>query len=205
MTESEAPPDRAPLYIALVHFPVYNRQQAVVATSITNLDVHDISRAARSYGLAGYFLVTPVEAHQWMANRIIQHWDEGWGATYNPSRRKALSVAQPVSDLVTVQERIAGEHQGTPPIFVATSCHRFPNSLTFSQLRQQLETNLQQPYCLVLGTGHGLHAEVLTGCDMILEPIRGAARDGYNYLSVRSAASIMFDRLCSPDRGDGQK
>lgn len=196
MSES---PQRARLYVALVHYPVYNRHRAVVATSITNLDVHDISRAARSYGLAGYFLVTPVEAHRWMAGRIIQHWDEGWGAEYNPSRKKALAVAQPVTDLVAVQQQIMDENEGTTPLFVATSARRFPNSVTFREMRRRLETDSSQPVCLVLGTGHGLHSEVMADCDLILEPIHGAAIDGYNHLSVRSAASIMFDRLCSPD------
>jgi hypothetical protein len=166
-----------------------------VATSITNLDIHDISRTARSYGLAGYFMVTPVEAHRWMARRIIKHWDEGWGATYNPHRRTALSVAEPVPDLTTVLETIETQ-TGQAPLFVATSCHRHPKSVTFPEIRHHLRTQTQ-PLCLVLGTGHGLHQELIAECDMILEPIPGAAPDGYNYLPVRSAAAIMFDRLCS--------
>ena len=32
-----------------------------VATAITNLDVHDIARSSRTYGLGGYFVVTPIE------------------------------------------------------------------------------------------------------------------------------------------------
>jgi hypothetical protein len=201
VTESSPSPAVARLYLALVHFPVYDRRRDVVATSITNLDVHDISRAARSYGLAGYFLVTPVEAHRWMAGRIIRHWDEGWGAEYNPSRRKALAVATTVTDLGVVHQQITEENGGTPPIFVATSARRFPNSVTFRELRSRLHQEPNQPVCLILGTGHGLHSEVMADCDLILEPIAGGAPDGYNHLSVRSAASIMLDRLCSPDYG----
>jgi hypothetical protein len=134
-----------------------------------------------------------------MAGRIIQHWDEGWGAEYNPSRRKALSVAKPVSDLAAVQAEIAADNNGIAPHFVATSARQFPNSITFDGLRRLIKEQPTQPICLVLGTGHGLHSEIMAECDYILEPIRGAAPDNYNHLSVRSAASIMFDRLCSPD------
>jgi hypothetical protein len=42
-------------------------------------------------------------------------------------------------------------------------------------------------------TGYGLADTVLEQADALLEPIRG--RDGYNHLSVRSAAAILFDRL----------
>ncbi len=52
------------VYCALLHYPVKDREGAVVTTAVTNLDVHDIARSARAYGLKGYFIVTPIEAQR---------------------------------------------------------------------------------------------------------------------------------------------
>src|SRR4051812_37001797 len=38
---------RARVAIGLLHYPIYDRSKKVVATNITNLDVHDIARACR--------------------------------------------------------------------------------------------------------------------------------------------------------------
>ena len=35
----------APLYLALLHFPVYDKNGQVVTTAVTNMDIHDIARA----------------------------------------------------------------------------------------------------------------------------------------------------------------
>lgn len=32
------------LSIALIHYPVYDKNHDIVATAVTNLDIHDISR-----------------------------------------------------------------------------------------------------------------------------------------------------------------
>jgi len=52
------------------------------------------------------------------------------------------------------------------------------------------------PVCLIFGTGHGLHPEVLELADAVLEPIHGPTE--FNHLSVRSAVSIYLDRLLAP-------
>ena len=48
-------------------------------------------------------------------------------------------------------------------------------------------------YLLLFGTGWGLTEEVMNSSKYILEPIRGNTK--YNHLSVRSAVSIILDRL----------
>jgi tRNA (guanine37-N1)-methyltransferase len=48
---------------------------------------------------------------------------------------------------------------------------------------------------IVLGTGWGLAPSVHARAHARLEPIRSPRADGYNHLSVRAAAAIMFDRL----------
>jgi tRNA (guanine37-N1)-methyltransferase len=50
-----------------------------------------------------------------------------------------------------------------------------------------------RPVLLILGTGWGLAPQILDDVDAVLEPIHGV--NGYNHLPVRSAASILMDRL----------
>ncbi|MBX7246253.1 MAG: RNA methyltransferase [Candidatus Sumerlaeaceae bacterium] len=180
------------VYAVLLHYPVTDKQGDVVSTSITNLDIHDISRASRTFGLKRYFLVTPIEPQQWLAKRIIHHWDEGWGSTYNPNRKDALGIIEVASDLGAVSTIIA-EISGAQPKWVTTSAKSYPNSVTFSQMRSIIESDDGPPICLMFGTGWGIHPEIMLESDYVLEPIRGAG--DYNHLSVRSAASIIFHEL----------
>jgi hypothetical protein len=182
----------ARVFAALIHYPVMDKHGKVVATSITNLDIHDIARASRTYGIERYYLVTPIEAQHWLARRIIAHWEEGWGAKYNPNRKQALGVVEVKTDMRAVEEDIASLC-GAPPRWIATSARQFPNTIGFADLRRRLESEEGTAYCIVFGTGHGLHPELMLEADLILEPIHGPT--DYNHLSVRSAASVIFDRL----------
>ena len=67
------------LYLALVHYPVKDRAGATVTTSVTNLDVHDIARSARTFGLCRYYVVTPIELQHVLVRRILEHWTTGAG------------------------------------------------------------------------------------------------------------------------------
>ncbi len=82
------------LYLGLVHHPIYDKRKEVVATAVTNFDVHDIARCARTFGLGGFFVITPLESQVQLVERIIRHWVEGAGATYNPTRKESLSLVQ---------------------------------------------------------------------------------------------------------------
>ena len=66
---------RAPVYVALLHHPVYDKNGQVVTTALTNMDIHDIARSGCTYGLGAFFVVTPVKALQKLALKIIEHWD----------------------------------------------------------------------------------------------------------------------------------
>jgi len=72
------------LYVALTHYPVVNKNGNVIASALTNLDLHDISRAAKTYGLKSFFVVTPLEDQKELAERIISHWTDGFGSAFNP-------------------------------------------------------------------------------------------------------------------------
>jgi hypothetical protein len=179
------------LYLALVHYPVSNKKGEVVATSITNLDIHDLARSAKTFGAQGVFFVTPVPSQQWFARRIIVHWSKGVGAVYNPTRKEALELVRLVDDLSAVADAIRAE-TGRDAHFVATTAKQRPNAIGFADLRRRIETS-DEPYCLIFGTGWGLQAELFEQVDFVLEPIRGAS--DYNHLSVRAAVAIVLDRL----------
>lgn len=179
------------LAIALLHYPVYNKHHEVVTTALTNLDQHDIARSSKTFGLDRFYIVTPAEEQRRLAERISGHWQEGWGADYNPDRRSALEI---VRVCPTLQSAIEDFQKGfVKQVKVAiTGAAQRPGSISLSALRQLLD-DVEQPYLLILGTGWGLTDECFEAADHILEPIAG--NGSYNHLSVRSAAAIMLDRL----------
>jgi hypothetical protein len=180
------------VYISLLHYPVYDKNGRVVSTAVTNLDIHDIARMSKTFGLAGYFLVTPVDDQREMVQRILQHWLAGPGRDYNPVRREAFHTVKVVPDLASVVGEIE-RLEGKRPYTVGTSAREGDSRLSFADLRRRIENSDSDPILLVLGTGWGLEQSFIESLDTILEPIRG--RGEFNHLSVRSAAAIMVDRL----------
>ncbi len=185
------PKSSAPVYLALLHYPVVDKNGKTVATAVTNIDIHDLARSSRTYGLEGFFVATPIEALRALAHRIIDHWDTGFGATYNPNRKDALSIVRMAPDLDGVILDIEKE-AGEKPVVVVTSARRSPNSVGFEEYRAGL-ARVDRPQLLVLGTGWGLAPEVMERADLRLDPIEGAGE--YNHLSVRAAGAIILDRL----------
>lgn len=182
---------RRKIYAALIHYPVVDKRGTLVSTSVTNLDIHDISRSARTYSLDGFYLITPIEAQHWLISKILSHWETGWGSRYNENRKEALSRTFSKTDVGQMAEEIEAEC-GSPPEFVVTSAKRYPNSISYSAMQQHLNTD-GAPVVLLFGTGWGLHPEIVAEADFVLEPIPG--RGNFNHLSVRAAAAIIFDRL----------
>jgi len=181
----------AKLYIALLHHPVYDKNHEIVTTAVTNMDVHDIARAARTYGLKGFYVVTPVKALQKLSLKIIAHWETGYGAEYNETRKEALALARvtdTLDDTIIDIERECGEK----PRLIVTSARKGDRRSPFTRMRNMLSRETA-PFLILLGTGWGLTDEVLARSDYIVEPIEGDS--DYNHLSVRSAAAIILDRL----------
>lgn len=178
------------LYVVLLHYPMVNKRGDAVATSVTNFDIHDIARASRTYGVRRYFVVTPIALQRDFVHRIVNYWTRGEGADYNPTRGDALRDIQIAPDLVAVGQAIAKDC-GQEPMWVMTSARRGAGTISVGELRAKLSEG--DPACLVFGTGHGLHPEIMTFADATLEPIRGPTE--FNHLSVRSAVSIYLDRL----------
>ncbi len=192
------PAKNAPrVYCALVHYPTIDRRGLAVATSVTTLDVHDIARSSRTFGIKRYYVVTPIEPQHWIVNRIIEHWESDWGHAYNPNRGDALGTVELVGDVGSAADKIQ-ELEGVYPTIVATSARNYPNTMKFEELRWRIHEPNAGPFLIIFGTGWGLHPELIADCDITLEPIFGPTP--YNHLSVRSAAVICFDRLLSPWR-----
>jgi len=178
-------------YIALLHYPVYNKNGQVVATAVANMDVHDIARAACTYGVERFYILTPIPAQRELVTKILQHWQEGYGAHYNPGRREAFRNVCLLGSLEEATEDIAAA-TGRSPKLVVTGANLPGARVTFADLRARIRDD-SDPYLLVFGTGWGIAEEVLVRADFALEPIKGI-RD-YNHLSVRSAVSVVLDRL----------
>lgn len=177
--------------VALLHHPVSDRNGLVVTTSVTNLDVHDIARSVRTFGLNSYYIANPSPGQHELVGRLLRHWREGWGADYNSKRKDALGTVCLSRDLSEVRAAMAAEF-GAEPLLVVTGARPRKGTLTCAALRSRLEEQ-ESPVILAFGTGWGLTEEVFDEADFVLDPINGA--DDYNHLSVRSAVAIYLDRL----------
>ncbi len=176
------------MHLGLVHGPVMLKDGKVGTVSLTNLDVHDIARVSRTYGLGGFEVVTPLRDQLTLAGRIVEHWRAGPGARSNPDRAEALSLVRLHETLDAALAAVSAEH-GRPAALVATSA-RGPATLSFAAAREMMAA---RPMLVVLGTGHGLAEDVLDRADGVLPAIRPFS--DYNHLSVRAAAGILTDRL----------
>ena len=183
------------LYLALIHYPVVDKRGDIIASALTNLDLHDISRAAKTYGVKTFYVVTPLSDQKVLAKKIISHWTEGAGAVYNPARRSALELIKIRDSVLDVAEDIRKVENSSPKT-VTTSARRYPASIGFAEFREILKSDT--PHLLYFGTAWGLADSFITEADFVLEPITGTT--GYNHLSVRSAAAIILDRLLGPDK-----
>ena len=179
---------RQPLAVALLHHPVCDRNGARVTTAVTNLDLHDIARTARTYGVARYYVVTPVAEQQRLVETIVAHWREGHGAVANPDRGEALKLIEVVADLATARQRWQ-ESCGVAALPVLTGA-RCRTGLDFAGFRALLA---ERPLLLCFGTGWGLAPELFAHGWPVLQAIDGGS--DYNHLPVRAAAAIILDRL----------
>ena len=179
------------LYIALLHYPVYNKDGKVVTTAIVNMDIHDIARLSRTYGVQNFFVVNPLPAQRDLASEIINHWRQGHGAFYNPSRREAFELVMLKASLDEVQAEIT-EQTGCRPQIIVTGANFKDKLLTCADLKKKIR-NDNLPYLLIFGTGSGIACEIVDRADYRLEPVKGIG--DYNHLAVRSAAAIVIDRI----------
>ena len=181
-----------PVSFGLVHWPCLNQNGEIICTNVTNFDIHDIARASRSFGVGRYYIINRTQEQLMFVHRVLDHWRVGEGSEHNPMRKTAIGMVRTAE---TVDQAV-DDHE-VKPLLVATSARTSPEypGITFKALREKIWSDFSRPTLILFGTGWGLHSSVLKQCDYVLEPIRGSSADDYRHLSVRSAASIVLDRL----------
>lgn len=192
-------------YVTLLHHPVLDPDGNTITTSVTNLDVHDIARSTATYGLAGYYLVTPISPQREQVQRVLENWNAGRGRGQGRARKperggprrfdergQALGTLETASSWQEVVEEITRRH-GERPRIVATSARPSADAAVEPAALRRQASDSAAPLLLVFGTGHGLAAEVVEQSDQVLTPIWGPVE--FNHLSVRSAVAAILDRL----------
>ncbi|WP_371371287.1 RNA methyltransferase [Sporomusa aerivorans] len=180
-----------PVYLGLVHYPIYNKNNEIVTTAITNFDIHDIARTARTYDVLKYFIIHPHDAQKALAAEIISYWQDGYGGQYNPDRKEALSIVEVIPDIAAAINYVT-DREGIPPLVVTTDARKYANTVSYRALQRELEKK-ERPCLLLFGTGWGMENSVMKQFGYILEPIYGPGT--YNHLPVRAAVAIILDRL----------
>lgn len=143
-----------------------------------------------TFGVEICYIVTPLAKQREIMEKLIYHWQYGYGARYNPIRGKALEKVRIMGSL---DETIADMTVGDMPLVIGTSSKERPGKMiSFSGLRHHIGTG-NRPSLLLFGTGWGLTDEMVGRCDLMLEPIKGSA--DYNHLSLRVAFGIILDRI----------
>ncbi len=176
------------LHLVLIHYPVLNKRGEIIASAITNLDIHDLARLSATYDVE-FSVVTPLKEQLSLVKKIKDYWSTGFGGKTNPHRKEALSRVRYFSRLEQVIFcNATNKKKGK---IVLTSAKNLCYNLKFSDARKLLHRG--EDLYLLLGTAWGLAPEVERLCDYRLEPIIGIG--AYNHLSVRTAAAIMVDRL----------
>lgn len=181
----------ADLFVALIHYPVLDRNGRVVTSAITSLDLHDIARSARTYDVRGMYVVHPVAEQREFALRVLDHWRLDHGRLYDSRRREALDLVEVVEDLEAALKAAALIAKSFP-LLVYTSASASCGA-SYAELRSKIENTAGVPIMLMFGTGFGLAPAMRDRADVIIQAVRGPGE--YNHLSVRAAASVILDRL----------
>jgi hypothetical protein len=177
-------------HLILRHDEVLGRGRSRLHASVTQIDLHDFSRLACTYGLAGFHCVSAMESQHRICQDIAEYWRAGFGRSYNPDRHQALALLQlhrSQQECLTSIEN----HHGAPAFLVGTSAQDSATSWDLADLLHLLPP--ARPLALQFGTSWGLSPEQLQACQGVLRPIQSQAP--YNHLSVRCAAAILVDRL----------
>ena len=178
------------LSIALAHWPCLDKHGEVIASAITNLDLHDGARVCLTYGINTLYIVHPYQSQRDFAARIMDHWLTGFGGEYNPLRKRAFEVVRVIDDLAALRAQSAAT-------VVATSARRMDGAISWAELRG---LDAQGDVCLLFGTGWGLAPQALAQADAVVGPIAG--RGDFNHLPVRAAMAIAIDRVLGGNTWD---
>ena len=161
-----------------------------MATSVTNLEIHDIARTCMTFGIELCYIVTPLAKQREIADKLIHHWVQGYGATYNPVRGEALKKVRLMGSIREMMDDIG--RFGTPLVVGTSSRERPGKAITYGEFNTFREKG-KDPSLVLFGTGWGLAEEAIEVCDRMLVPVKG--KGDYNHLSLRVAVGIILDRI----------
>lgn len=180
------------VYIALVHSPVLDRKGKKTTAAVTGLDLSDIGRSCRTYGLDRFLVTTPLASQRELVKTMASHWTSGAGGDVNPDRKEAFSRIKLFPSLARAAEWVTGREKDSPLLIGTTARNREGGFHWIEAKRTVLQK--KQPVVFVFGTGAGLHEDVLEHCHIVLQPLSGGFGD-YNHLSVRTAVGVVLDRF----------
>lgn len=179
-------------YVALLHSDVLIGPQGDLGTtSVTSLDIHDIARSSKTYGVKKFFIVTPLVDQQKVVKKLLNFWQTDEGIEYNKNRHEALSQVVLVGTLEDVLAEIE-KMEGKVPVIVSSSAKQHDHAHTVSFFDQEVIWKLEKPVLLLVGTGKGLSEKIIGRSDFLLQALNGFTP--FNHLSVRSATAIILDR-----------
>jgi hypothetical protein len=184
------------VFVALLHYPMLDRQGREITTAVTNLDIHDIARSCRTFGVERYFVVHPDPEQRKILARILGHWGKDQSREYHPKRAEALAAVEATESWEATLEAATRYNGGVRPTVAMPDARAYPNTIGYRELRGRLREGQTPGILLVFGTGWGMAPRFFDQMDLILAPIEGPTP--YNHLSVRSACAIVLDRLLSP-------
>lgn len=179
-------------YCLLLHNDVMMPNGEVGSSSVTSIDIHDIARSSATYGIKKFFVITRIEAQKKLVEKFLSFWQCGKGAEYNQNRSFAIERVFCYSEIEYAIEKIE-EVEGKKPICIVTSSRReigHSNMITYND--QGSLWVLNRPILFIFGTAHGISPKLMEKIEYRLLPIEGF--EEFNFLSVRSAAAIIFDR-----------
>lgn len=179
-------------YVALMHTDVVVGSDRVLGnTSVTTIDIHDIARSSKTYGIKEVFIVTPLLDQQKVVRMLLDFWSTGHGVEYNRHRHSALQHVLIQSGFDDCIEAIRKD-TGLDPLIIATSARPVEGVPSIGYADQGIVWRQKRPVLLVFGTGQGLSDELINRCDYVLDPIYGLTN--FNHLSVRTAIGVLLDR-----------
>ena len=178
------------LHVALLHYPVLGKTGETIASAITNLDLHDIARASKTYDVQSFQVILPLDDQRRIAQEICDHWTSGYGSKSNPHRKTSFDLIQISSDFDSAIKNIQ-ERSGARPKTIATTARVVDRCISYANCRELIQSS--EPHLLIFGTAWGIAPDFLDQCEYILMPVQ--SQSSYNHLSVRSAVSIILDRL----------
>ncbi len=180
------------------HYVVIMHSQVIVGdghkighTSVASIDIHDIARSCKTYGIKNFFIVTQLEDQFKIVNTFFDFWHSKKGKDYNLSRYNAIESVILTKTFESVIEQIK-QKENANPIIITTSAKPHGNGVKIDYFSQGLVWKENRPVLIVFGTGQGLSDEIMNQSNFILTPVRGLT--SYNHLSVRSAAAVILDR-----------